>query len=80
MLKSKALLKVLKWLARPSAQFSAHVVRYDSVPGGGGVAGGSPVLISDWGSPAILSGSWKKGKTKDGESGSTVVARTPLQS
>lgn len=51
--------------------------------GGGGVAGGSPVLISDWGSPAIhpiLSGSWKKGKTKDGESGSTVVARTHLQS
>lgn len=35
-LKSKPLLKVLKWLARPSAWFSAHIVRYDSAPGVGG--------------------------------------------
>lgn len=40
-LKSKPLLKVLKWLARPSAHFSAHIVRYDSAPGGvGEVEGG----------------------------------------
>lgn len=32
-LKSKPLFKVLKWLVRATAEFSAHVVRYDSAPG-----------------------------------------------
>lgn len=75
-LKSKPLFKVLKWLGRATAKFSAHVVRYDSAPGWGVVLGDRSelyrlVIIADY--PAISPHLTVWRKFKGWKSGLTLI-------